>query len=95
VIDPNVWDPLFQDAMANKLGAEIVMGLTGDKQMANYCIQLANGTIQEARKADGNEGLTINDVTPDWIRSRGLWYSDGMQSGPYVGFDWGGLLPSF
>ncbi len=95
IIDPNVWDPLFQDAMANKLGADIVMGLTGDKPLANMCIQLANLSIVEARKADGNEGLTVNDVTPDWIRTRGLWWTDGFQSGPYNAFDWGGLLPTF
>lgn len=95
VTDPNVWDPIFQDAMSNALGADIVIALTGDKTLANMCIARANRSIEEARKADGNEGLTINDVTPDWIRARGVWWSDNMQSGPYSGFDWGGLLPSY
>lgn len=95
VTDPNVWDPLFQDAMSNALGADICMGLTGDKTLANMCIARANRSIEEARKADGNEGLTINDVTPDWIRARGVWWMDNMQSGPYSGFDWGGVLPSY
>lgn len=95
VTDPNVWDPMFQDAMANKLGADIVMGLTGDKVLANMCIQLANASIMEARKVDGNEGLTINDVTPDFIRIRGINWTDGYISGPYTGFDWGGLLPAY
>lgn len=95
ITDPNVWDPIFQDAMANALGADIVMGLTGDKTLANMCIAKANRSIEEARKADGNEGLTINDVTPDWIRARGLWWTDNLQSGPYSGFDWGGLLPTY
>lgn len=92
VVDPNVWDPLFQDAMANKLGADIVMGLTGDKQLANYCLQLTNESIQEARALDGNESLTINDHTPDWIRIRGVHYEDiPTQSS----FNWGGLLPTY
>ncbi len=95
VVDPNVWDPLFQDAMANKLGADICKALTGDKGIANMCISMANASIVEARKVDGNEGLTINDVTPDWIRTRGIWWSDNLQSGPYSGFDWGGILPSY
>jgi len=95
ITDPNVWDPIFQDAMANKLGADIVMGLTGDKPLANACIQMANMSLVEARKVDGNEGLTVNDVTPDWIRARGIWWTDGFQSGPYNAFDWGGLLPTF
>ncbi len=95
ITDPDVWDPIFQDAMANKLGADIVMGLSGDKALANICIQMANVSLTEARKIDGNEGLTVSDVTPDWIRARGIWWTDGFQSGPYNAFDWGGLLPTF
>lgn len=95
VTDPNIWDPIFQDAMVNSLGADICIALTGDKTLANMCIARANHSIEEARKADGNEGLTINDVTPDWIRARGVWWTDNLQSGPYGGFDWGGLLPSY
>lgn len=95
ITDPNIWDPLFQDAMANTLGADIVMGLSGDKGAANLCIGRANNSIMEARKADGNEGLTINDVTPDFIRARGIWNTDGFTSGPYNSFDWGGILPAF
>jgi hypothetical protein len=95
VTDPDIWDPIFQDAMVNKLGADLVMALTGDKGLANACVAMANASIQEARKADGNEGLTINDVTPDWIRMRGINWTEGYSSGPYVGFDWGGLLPSY
>ena len=34
-------------------------------------VELANQKIAQAREGDGNEGLTINDVTPDWIRTRG------------------------
>lgn len=94
-IDPNLWDPLFQDALQELLGAKLCMALTGDKQQANQCIAKANAAIKEARAVDGNEGLTINDVTPDWIRTRGIWWSDNLQSGPYAGFDWGGWLPSY
>lgn len=92
VSNPNVWDPLFQDAFQNALGADLCMALSGDKALANMCIARANNSIMEARKADGNEGLTINDVTPDWIRIRGINWTDTMTNGPYSGFDWGGLL---
>ena len=94
IVDPNVWDPLFQDAFLNSLGANICMALTGDKGLANMCIKNANESIMEARKADGNEGLTMNNTTPDWIRGRGINF-DGLMSGPYSSFDWGGLLPSY
>lgn len=95
VTDPNVWDPLFQDAFQNALAADLVMALVGDKGLANGFIQKANHTIGEARKADGNEGLTINDVTPDWIRVRGYGWDVENLTGPYSSFDWGSFLPSY
>ena len=95
VTDPNIWDPLFQDAMANTLGANLCIALGGDKGMANLCIGLANNSIMEARKADSNESLTINDITPDFIRVRGGLFTSGASSGVFSSFDWGGMLPSF
>jgi len=93
VLDPNVWDPQFQDAFVQFLGSNVCYALSGDKKLANMCIGEANRLIMEARKSDGNEGLTINDVTPDWIRARGVAFTDGMVSGPYSSFEWGNLLP--
>lgn len=93
--DPNVWDPQFQDAFVQFLGANMCYALTGDKALANTCIQEANRLIMEARKSDGNEGLTINNVTPDWIRGRGYAFGDTLYSGPWSNFDWGGLLPGW
>lgn len=95
VLDPNVWDPLFQDAFTDALAADLCMALVGDKALANGFIQKANTKIAEARKADGNEGLTINDVTPDWIRVRGYGWDVENLTGPYSSFDWGAFLPSY
>lgn len=95
VTDPNIWDPQFQDAFVQFLGANICLALTGDKTLANMCINETNRLIMEARKSDGNEGLTINNVTPDWIRARGITWADSMYSGPYSAYDWGGLLPTW
>lgn len=94
VTDIDVMDPSFQDAWINVLGARLCMVLTGDKTLANQAIQQANGFIIEARKNDGNEGLTINDKTPDWISVRGIEYADG---GLGMGdqFSWGGLFPLY
>lgn len=94
VTNPNVMDPMFQEAWAAVLGAGINMALTGDKQISNMAISLANKRIEEARKVDGNEGLTVNDVTPDWIRTRGFAGVDYV-SGPWSGFDWGAAWPQF
>jgi hypothetical protein len=94
VTDPNVMDPLFQEAWTTILGARLVMALVGDKQLANIKVKEANDYIIEARKADGNEGLTVNDVTPDWIRTRGISYSDYSYT-PNVDFNWGQLWTPF
>lgn len=88
VTDPNVMDELFQEAWSAVLGGYLCMALTGDKTLANFAIGLANKKIEAARTADGNEGLTINDVTPDWVRARGV-YTSG-QWGPWA-FNWGDL----
>ena len=94
VTDPNVMDSLFQEAWTSVLGAGLTMALTGDKGLANMAIGSANHKLLEARKVDGNEGLTINDVTPDWIRIRGI-ASQGYVSGPWSGFDWGSSWPTY
>ena len=87
VTDPNIMDPLFLRAWRNILSAELCMALTGDKQMANSRIQIANMAIAEARATDANEALTVNDVTPDFLRTRGVIYSDYWNMG--TGVDWG------
>jgi hypothetical protein len=95
VIDLDTMDPLFIEAWVKILGAGLVRALSGDKATANALIALANEDIMEARKADGNEGLTVNDVTPDWIRTRGVNFMGSMQAGPNFGFEWGGLFPVY
>lgn len=94
VTDPNVWDDQFQEAYVRLCGAGLVMALVGDKRLANMLIADANRMIEEARKSDANDGLTINDVTPDWIATRGIAYNREM-TGPYSGFDWGQSWPLY
>jgi len=94
ITDPNVMDDMLQEAWVQILGAWVCLGLSGDKNLANICLQRSNNVITEARKADGNEGLTINDVTPDFIRVRGISYSDYSYS-PNISFDWGNLFTPF
>lgn len=92
VTDINVMDPLFTEAWVNVLASKLVFTLTGDKVLANAKIAVANSIIEEARKADGNEGLTIDDRTPDWIRARGYSSADLISN---AGYDWGGLWPIY
>lgn len=94
VTDPDLMDDMFIDTWSKALGAHITIPLTGDKKLANMAIQEVNNNLQWARAADATEGFTVNDVTPDWIRIRGIEYP-APYSGPFTGFDWGGLYPIF
>jgi hypothetical protein len=66
-----VWDAMFEEAMIAALAARLAQALTGDKALARDKYNIANNIITNARVMDGNEGLTINDHVPDWIRTRG------------------------
>lgn len=67
----DVWDDLAQDALATALAAKLAIALTGDKTLAKAMIDQASGIINVAKAKDGNEGLRIQEHTPDWMRIRG------------------------
>lgn len=94
VTNPNVWDTLFQSALINLLAGGLVQALRGDRAVANDLIKEVNLAVEQARSIDGNEGFAVNDVTPDWIRTRGIAF-EGLVTGPYSSYDWGGGWPSF
>jgi hypothetical protein len=95
VTDENVFDDLFTEAFSSILGARLCMALTGKVQLANMAIAAGNDAIGRARGRDGNEGFTVNDVTPDFIRVRGTTFTEDY-SGPYnTGFDWGAMWPGY
>lgn len=93
ITDPNIMDPLFQDAWIHILAARLSFQLAGDKAAANIQIGLANTMIMEARKVDGNEGLTVNDVTPDFIRARGNYGGQAWEMTP--NYDWGSFYSPY
>ena len=95
ITDPNVMDPLFLEAWETILASRLTLALTGDKPLANMKVQEANNYIMEARKADANENLTINDVTPDWIRIRGIAYPTEFGWSPNMNFDWGPVFSMY
>jgi hypothetical protein len=94
VSDPNVWDDQFQQALVAALAGRLVISLTGDKGLAQMKMGEANQYITLARQGDGNEGLTVNDVTPDWIRTRGISYQ-AWEFSPNIMFDWGPMLSMY
>lgn len=95
ITDENVMDDDFQESFAFILGGALCKALTGDKGLANLTIAQGNEIIHIARGNDGNEGLKVNDVTPDWLRVRGIDYVEDY-SGPYnTGFNWGAIWPGY
>lgn len=80
VTDPNIFDSLFQSAFVGRLCARLVMPLSGDKALAKIAIDDGEKAEADAAFRDGDEGLTVIDSTPDWIRGRGF-ASDSMWSG--------------
>lgn len=95
VTDPNVWDDAFQEAFIAVLASRLALALSGDKSLANMKVAEANAVITAARGDDANEGLKVNDVTPDWLRIRGIDYVEDY-SGPYnTGFNWGAIWPGY
>lgn len=96
VVDPNIMDDLFIHAFTRILAAELAMILLQEDaaKVADGFIRMANTSIELARVVDGNEGLTVNDMTPDWLRIRGIDFPS-QYSGPYLGYDWGGMWPYF
>jgi hypothetical protein len=94
VTDLNVMDDEFVECYIQALGAKLALQLTGNKEVARSCMEKANIKIMEARRSDGNEGLTINDVTPDWLRVRGISYPN-WEFSPNSQFDWGPMFTPF
>ena len=95
ITNPDLMDAQLQYAWVAALAGRMVYQLNGDKQQANMKLKEANDAIITARVADGNEGLTVNDVTPDWIRQRGIEYANDYGWTPNQMIDWGNLLSMY
>lgn len=76
-----MWDSLFVQGMSAYLGARVCLALTGDKTTQRIALQEAQAYAEDAKAKNGNEGITVIDVVPDYIRVRGYasdWaYPDG------------------
>ena len=85
--NPAGWDSLFQEAMVASLGAFLVPALSLSMGLLDRCVRQAEAAITVARAQDGNEGVTVMDHLPDWMRARlggqgYVWgYGPGLNSG--------------
>lgn len=69
--NPATWDSLFQSAMVASLAAYLVPALSLNMQLMSAQTSIAERLVMRARVADGNEGDTVMDHNPDWMRARG------------------------
>lgn len=71
ITDTGMFDEQFTLALSNYLGHRISTPLSGDKKQAKICYDLAQAACNKAQASNGNEGLTVIDSLPDWMRVRG------------------------
>ena len=87
VTNPQLFDAEFEQAFIFYLASRLCGPLTGDKQLALSLFQQAQALTNKAAADNGDEGLTVIDQVPDWIRVRGYlpdyafpatsgWYMD-------------------
>lgn len=71
---PDAWDPGFRRAFVASLAARLAISCIEDKAqgraMRGDQLTIAKEALIEARVRDGNEGWTVTNHTPDWIRAR-------------------------
>jgi len=61
----------FTEALRLYLGHRICIALTGDKQLSKGLFDEAQDAIRKAAATNQDEGLTVNESIPDWLRVRG------------------------
>ncbi len=94
VTNESLWDAAFQEAMVFGLASRFAMTIAGDKSLARLVSQQAMLAVGAARASDGNEGLTVNEHLPDWLRVRGaggFGAGDGSTGSTTLGW----ITPSF
>ncbi len=93
VPNPDMWDPMLQNAAISTLAAWFVNPLNRNAELLKERIQVAVGLIMQARVSDGDEGVMSMDHLPDWMRVRGAggWAGFGTDMGVdgqfYAGWD--------
>lgn len=97
VEDPGLWDPQFLDAASAYLGAWLINALARNRAQLNDMISIVKEIVGEARRTDGDEGITSADHLPDWMAVRGfsgdfLGSSAFFQTWDTIGFPGGSLF---
>ena len=76
IINTQLWDDLFIELVAAILAKKCCIQLTGNENRFKSLDGLVNELTMQARMKDANEGLTVHEIMPDWLRVRGAIFSD-------------------
>lgn len=71
ITSTQLYDDQFVEALSVYLASRVCFHLTGDKGLAKDLSAKADALCVAAAASNGNEGLTVIDSVPDWIRVRG------------------------
>ena len=71
VADPMRFDPLFAEALATKLAADLSMARRLDRQIRDQMLRDHQVIMAHARLADARAGTVETAHTPDWLQARG------------------------
>lgn len=79
--DPTAWDPLFREAFATRLAAEISFGITGSNSLAQTLMAEYERKLQKAKTVDAQEnysdGFTVDELTRS-RRASSYWDNHGL-----------------
>lgn len=81
--DPQMWDSNFVTALVGRIAQKVCLPLSGDKKLLQLAAQAGAVAESEARAASANNGLTVQDWTPESVAAHG--YDDPDQNGLYIG----------
>lgn len=92
---PDEWDPMFLNAATAFLGCYFINALERNAKGYEDQVAQTKSILDMARVANGTEGITSVDHTPDWLRARmagssawGWNGSAGLAGGWGVGGGW-------
>ena len=88
---PDLWDSLFLSGNTAYLASYFINALARNKAQFDDQMAVTRGAIEQARMANGNEGISNVDHTPDWMQARmtggASWTFNGGAPGLYGGWD--------
>lgn len=76
ITDPTYWPSYFSQAVVSTLAWMLAGALAGDGNLEKFLETLSEQHVTLAVTINRNEGLMVDDTTPEWIQARGVVYPE-------------------